>query len=135
MREITDRQRMVLNFIVAFKAEYGYPPTIREIGKEMGIRSTNGVNDHLLALERKGWIGFPVSGYTARGIFLTKKTKKEYGIKVVSDSIREALEELALLVDNFPMSVDLKQCYGPMDGAKRVLNMVDRIIRRGLQEV
>lgn len=30
------------------------PPTLREIGEVMGIRSTNGVNDHLHALERKG---------------------------------------------------------------------------------
>jgi repressor LexA len=36
--------------------ERGYPPTIREIGEEMDIRSTNGVNDHLKALERKGFL-------------------------------------------------------------------------------
>src|SRR4029077_20103419 len=34
----------------------GYPPTLREIGNFMGIRSTNGVNDHLRALERKGYL-------------------------------------------------------------------------------
>jgi repressor LexA len=34
----------------------GYPPTLREIGEHMGIRSTNGVNDHLKALERKGYL-------------------------------------------------------------------------------
>src|SRR5690606_23054524 len=36
--------------------ERGYPPTLREIGEYMGIRSTNGVNDHLRALERKGYL-------------------------------------------------------------------------------
>src|SRR5262249_54488693 len=36
--------------------ERGYPPTLREIGAHMGIRSTNGVNDHLRALERKGYL-------------------------------------------------------------------------------
>src|SRR5205823_12275201 len=34
----------------------GYPPTLREIGEHMGIRSTNGVNDHLKALEKKGYL-------------------------------------------------------------------------------
>ncbi|MCA9522077.1 MAG: transcriptional repressor LexA, partial [Myxococcales bacterium] len=34
----------------------GYPPTIREIGAHMGIGSTNGVSDHLKALERKGYL-------------------------------------------------------------------------------
>ena len=37
-------------------ADRGYPPTLREIGEHMGIRSTNGVNDHLRALERKGYL-------------------------------------------------------------------------------
>ncbi len=34
----------------------GYPPTLREIGEHLGIRSTNGVGDHLKALERKGYL-------------------------------------------------------------------------------
>jgi len=53
---LTERQQMVLDFIKSSIEERGYPPTLREIGRFMGIRSTNGVNDHLKALERKGWI-------------------------------------------------------------------------------
>lgn len=52
--ELTRRQQQVLDFISQCVAARGYPPTLREIGKHMGIRSTNGVNDHLKALERKG---------------------------------------------------------------------------------
>lgn len=47
---------MVLEYIHASIHERGYPPTLREIGNHMGIRSTNGVNDHLRALERKGYL-------------------------------------------------------------------------------
>lgn len=54
MEPLTDRQQLVLDFIRASIVERGYPPTLREIGTKMGIRSTNGVNDHLRALERKG---------------------------------------------------------------------------------
>ncbi len=54
MKRLTARQREILDYITASIVERGYPPTIREIGREMGIRSTNGVNDHLKALERKG---------------------------------------------------------------------------------
>jgi len=54
--ELTKRQSMVLEFIRASIDERGYPPTIREIGTHMGIRSTNGVNDHLKALEKKGYL-------------------------------------------------------------------------------
>src|SRR5687767_13391041 len=56
MQGLTSRQRQILEFITRRIEEQGYPPTIREIGEEMGIRSTNGVNDHLKALERKGFL-------------------------------------------------------------------------------
>ncbi len=56
MEPLTKRQRQVLNYITRSIEERGYPPTMREIGEHMGIRSTNGVNDHLKALERKGYI-------------------------------------------------------------------------------
>jgi repressor LexA len=51
---LTDRQREILDFITQSIDERGYPPTLREIGVHFGIRSTNGVNDHLRALEKKG---------------------------------------------------------------------------------
>jgi repressor LexA len=47
---------MVLDYIRQSITDRGYPPTLREIGAQMGIRSTNGVNDHLRALERKGYL-------------------------------------------------------------------------------
>jgi repressor LexA len=47
---------MVLDYIRQSIVDRGYPPTLREIGARMGIRSTNGVNDHLRALERKGYL-------------------------------------------------------------------------------
>lgn len=56
MKALTARQSEILEFITKRINEQGYPPTIREIGQAMGIRSTNGVNDHLKALERKGYL-------------------------------------------------------------------------------
>jgi len=56
MHGLTDRQLEVLRFIARQIDEAGYPPTIREIGEGLDIRSTNGVNDHLKALERKGYL-------------------------------------------------------------------------------
>jgi repressor LexA len=56
MNALTDRQLEVLRFIATQIDEAGYPPTIREIGEALDIRSTNGVNDHLKALERKGYL-------------------------------------------------------------------------------
>jgi len=56
MQGLTQRQQMVLDYIRQSITDRGYPPTLREIGARMGIRSTNGVNDHLRALERKGYL-------------------------------------------------------------------------------
>jgi repressor LexA len=56
VQKLTQRQEMVLQYIQSSITERGYPPTLREIGNFMGIRSTNGVNDHLRALERKGYL-------------------------------------------------------------------------------
>jgi repressor LexA len=56
MQGLTKRQEQTLEFIRKSIRDRGYPPTLREIGEHMGIRSTNGVNDHLRALERKGYL-------------------------------------------------------------------------------
>jgi repressor LexA len=55
-RPLTERQQAILDFIVATIRTRGFPPTLREIGRDFNIRSTKGVNDHLEALERKGKI-------------------------------------------------------------------------------
>jgi len=53
---LTDRQQQVLDFIVWSLETKGWPPSLREIGADLKIASTNGVNDHLKALERKGYV-------------------------------------------------------------------------------
>lgn len=53
-RPLTARQAEILDFIRDFTRREQMPPTLREIGRNFGIRSTNGVADHLAALERKG---------------------------------------------------------------------------------
>jgi len=53
---LSPRQQQVLDFISRHIVSHGYPPTLREIGRAMGIKSTNAVTDHLRALERKGAI-------------------------------------------------------------------------------
>ena len=55
-KKLTDRQRAVLSYIQSREEDVGYPPTIREIGEFLGIKSTNGVSDHLKALEKKGFL-------------------------------------------------------------------------------
>lgn len=53
---LSQRQRDTLAFIERFIATHGYPPSLREMAEALGIRSTNGVADHVRALEKKGYL-------------------------------------------------------------------------------
>ena len=53
---LTKRQQAILDFIEDFANKRGYPPTLREIGNEFGIKSTNGVRVNIAALEKKQYI-------------------------------------------------------------------------------
>lgn len=55
-KELTDRQKEILEFINQFRNENGYPPTLREIARNFGMVSTFGVKRHLDALEKKGYL-------------------------------------------------------------------------------
>jgi repressor LexA len=53
---LSERQSKILSFLKTFTLDNGYPPTIREIGKAVGISSTSVVNYNLDALQRGGYI-------------------------------------------------------------------------------
>ena len=55
MKELTERQKEVLDFIEGYIRDRPYPPTIREIAENFGI-SVKGAYDHVKALEKKGCI-------------------------------------------------------------------------------
>ena len=80
MRPITDRQRTVLVIIHEYIKNEGFAPTLRDLGQAAGIKSTNGVTDHLVALEKKGFITRP-SGL-ARAIRVTESGLDILGLNV-----------------------------------------------------
>ena len=55
--KLSDRQQRMLSFIRRFTADSGYPPSIREIGKAVGISSTSVVNYNLNRLVEEGLLG------------------------------------------------------------------------------
>jgi repressor LexA len=65
---LTNRQESILQFIVDYVRDHGYPPSIREMGKQFAIDSLRGVTVHLDALQRKGFI---TRGKTPRSITIT----------------------------------------------------------------
>jgi repressor LexA len=103
--ELTERQQRVLSYIEQQIKKHGYPPTIREIGRHLGIKSTNGVNDHLNALQRKGFI--KRQDHKSRTLAVVKtpavdevneaRATKLRGIESVSVAANDDLVEVPLL--------------------------------------
>jgi repressor LexA len=51
---VTERQRAILEYLHEYVDQHGYPPTVREIGQAVGLRSPSTVHAHLAQLERAG---------------------------------------------------------------------------------
>ena len=56
MEELTRRQEDILQYIKEYIVSHGYPPTVREIGKDLGVSSPATIHTHLSKLEEKGFI-------------------------------------------------------------------------------
>jgi repressor LexA len=54
--DLTKRQQEIFDFIKRYTAEFGYPPTVRDIGKAVGLASSSTVHAHLANLERIGML-------------------------------------------------------------------------------
>ncbi len=54
MVDLTKRQQEIFEFIKQYSARYGYPPTVRDIGKAVGLASSSTVHAHLANLEKVG---------------------------------------------------------------------------------
>ena len=52
--KMTKRQQEIFTFIKRYASKYGYPPTVREIGKAVGLASSSTVHAHLANLEKYG---------------------------------------------------------------------------------
>lgn len=83
MRELTDRQRQVFEFIRDYQEQHGYPPSFKEVGESMGINSPNGVMVHMRALERKGKIRR--TDYVARGIEILDRPQRGIPLLTLKD--------------------------------------------------
>jgi len=55
-KDLTKRQQEIFDFIKRYSARYGYPPTVRDIGKAVGLASSSTVHAHLANLEKLGML-------------------------------------------------------------------------------
>jgi repressor LexA len=77
MQNLTARQQEIFDYLLSHQEERGYPPTLREICAQFGMRSTRAASDHLKALERKGYISR--NPEVSRGIELLGARPTPYG--------------------------------------------------------
>jgi len=85
MKEITQVQKNVLNYIADFIEENGYPPTVREISEHFG-KSIRAVQDNMVALQKKGYISLA--------------QKKSRSIRILVD---ERAKSPKMFVDKIPL--------------------------------
>jgi len=70
MRELTARQQQVYDFILEYSSNRGYPPTLQEIARHLGVSGNLGIIRHLTALEKKDYIRR--NSGSSRGIVLVR---------------------------------------------------------------
>ena len=74
---VTERQRAILDYLRGFVDDHGYPPTVREIGQAVGLRSPSTVHAHLAQLERAGLLRRDPT--KPRALELTDRRREEMG--------------------------------------------------------
>jgi repressor LexA len=93
--DLTKRQQEIYDFIKRYADQHGYPPTVRDIGKAVGLTSSSTVHAHLANLEKLGMLRRDPS--KPRAIELLGRVRDELGGKVESavgaavDSVRSAV--------------------------------------------
>ena len=80
--DLTKRQKEIFDFIGKYAAKYGYPPTVREIGKAVGLHSSSTVHAHLANLEKIG--------------LLRRDPTKPRAIEVLVDKAKKAIRSPGL---------------------------------------
>ena len=127
---VNDRAREILAFIQRFRRDHGYPPTIREIGLEFGIKSTNGVRYHLNILERGGFV--IRNEKISRGIELAvsdREIEPESGIPILG---RVAAGQPILAEESFEGRIDLRDVFGDTNGMFALRVRGDSMIDAGI---
>jgi len=113
---LTKRQEEILDFIVEGVRDEGFPPTLKEIAGRFGLASPNAARDHVLALERKGFL--KRTGVKSRALSLSPSLRavaaaapRGWPLLGVVPAGTPVLAE-----ENFEGYVDLNELFGRGEG-------------------
>ena len=84
---LTDRQQQIWNYLVEYVDRHGYPPTVREIGEQVGLASPSTVHAHLANLERAGLLRRDPTKPRALEL-LGRERREAEGSAPVGDAVR-----------------------------------------------
>lgn len=107
MSELNDKQLLIYEFLKDFTSEKGYPPTVREICKAVGLKSTSSVHGHLKQLEKEGLIKRDPTKPRALEIVDSVIKKEMINVPIIG-KVTAGLPILANenIEDSFPLPLD-----------------------------
>ncbi len=114
-KELTKRQREIFDYISRYLSSHGYPPTVREIGKAVGLHSSSTVHAHLSKLENLGVLKRDPSKPRALEVMVerAKKAVRPSGLPLVGNV---AAGEPILAEENIEEYLDVPDVIGGEDG-------------------
>ena len=109
--DLTKRQKEIFDFISGYASKHGYPPTVREIGKAVGLTSSSTVHAHLANLEKIGLLRRDPTKPRAIELLIDKAKKaiRGQGLPVVG---RVAAGEPLLAEENIEEYVEVPEAIG-----------------------
>jgi repressor LexA len=113
--DLTKRQREIFDFIRRYAAKYGYPPTVREIGKAVGLHSSSTVHAHLANLEKAGLLRRDPSKPRALELLIdkAKKAVRPSGLPLVGNV---AAGQPVLAEENIEEYIEIPDVIGGEEG-------------------
>jgi repressor LexA len=113
--DLTKRQKEIFDFIGRYASKYGYPPTVREIGKAVGLHSSSTVHAHLANLEKSGLLRRDPSKPRAIELLVDKAKKaiRPPGLPLVG---QVAAGQPILAEENIEEYLDVPDMIGGEDG-------------------
>ena len=113
--DLTKRQKEIFDFIRRYASRYGYPPTVREIGKAVGLTSSSTVHAHLANLEKVGLLRRDPTKPRAIELLVdrAKRAMRGPGLPLVG---QVAAGEPILAEENIQEYVQLPAAVGGEDG-------------------
>ena len=113
--DLTKRQKEIFEFIRRYAGKYGYPPTVREIGKAVGLHSSSTVHAHLANLEKSGLLRRDPSKPRAIELLVdrAKKAIRPSGLPLVG---QVAAGQPILAEENIEEYLEVPEVIGGEDG-------------------